>query len=1187
MPSTASVNSESLEAGQLAGRCLLVSPPRTGKTTLLATHYANFIAKAASAAKVPRVLWLAPHRIAAERVTATLLERGMRSSLSPGVKTLARFCESLVSLDSQSPQLIPRTASRLLLQHVANTAIDTGELKSLTEVLQRPGTLDTLENMIGELKTRAVSHQRFERWASSPSNTRRDRELATVYSRYQTQLEALRSADRFDFAPLAVKSLARKFPPDAPPAPLWDLVVVDGFTSFSLYERALLLKVFQSSQNVLASIDVGGAISAPTQSPPLEDGATLHHAAGRTLQWLRSLEPAFRELPFEKTQRAESGSSHQTFDYMRQHLFASSDEVAPPADAQQNPFPVCVLPAAHTQDEVVRVARKVKHLIAVEGVNPTDIVVATPSLRGYRRRVEEVFTSFGVPVSIASPRVLGESPEVSTLASLLSLAAENWPYRDTVGAFSNGLLTALSTAADSAASNVGGSKWRTPRGAAEWLVRDLQIASGRTPLLETVARLAEAGAADPTTVRPREQAAVMARPAIELLAQASDELPNQATPLEWIAACGRLANRLGLQLLPTPNAAWNEVPQAAAWAERLQQQLTPHDNESNDSNDSAAKAPKWTLAEWLAQLDDWANWLPVANPLQEGAVAVLQAESARHASPKHLFLIGLDEQSFNSSSGGGAGAGSIYSEQQFDALATLASSDPADNSLAVTPPYQRAMQLFYDLVCLPHESLTLSFPALDSGGQTTPPSPLLVELCRLFGGVLEKPLAAIPEITALPPVGEAPLSTRDWRLRAIADGSDKKIQTLGSLLQSPLTRPASDSLVSALVMLHHRVRGDSFGTFEGMVSSPAARKWLAQQFGPDHLWSTSQLETYAYCPYQFLLKNVLRLTSPGDLALETDYSRRGDLMHKALAELHTRLDLALSSTPQDTATDEQTLNAQFHETFDGALDSVLAEFASFGIEGVMNELLAGQVRRWGTKYRKQVATYNAESQDWEQPLTPTHFELRFGKASRHSVDEQEAPASTDQPLEIDLGDEKLLVCGRIDRVDVGRVGNSLVFQVIDYKSARDFTMKDQEVEDGRKLQPTLYAMAAAEIIATPDSPAYPLKAGYWVVQQKGFTDKTYRALHTVEAGQVQATPEWQDIEQKTHTRLREIVAGIRAGNFPMYSADDKCTERCDFSHVCRIGQVRSLGKTWPPPEEETDAATDSANPYEPKATPDK
>jgi hypothetical protein len=46
--------------------------------------------------------------------------------------------------------------------------------------------------------------------------------------------------------------------------------------------------------------------------------------------------------------------------------------------------------------------------------------------------------------------------------------------------------------------------------------------------------------------------------------------------------------------------------------------------------------------------------------------------------------------------------------------------------------------------------------------------------------------------------------------------------------------------------------------------------------------------------------------------------------------------------------------------------------------------------------------------------------------------------------------------------------------------------------------------------------------------------------------------------------VADLVAGIRSAHFPVYSLDEKCTGICPFHTVCRINQVRSLDKTWPP-----------------------
>jgi hypothetical protein len=49
--------------------------------------------------------------------------------------------------------------------------------------------------------------------------------------------------------------------------------------------------------------------------------------------------------------------------------------------------------------------------------------------------------------------------------------------------------------------------------------------------------------------------------------------------------------------------------------------------------------------------------------------------------------------------------------------------------------------------------------------------------------------------------------------------------------------------------------------------------------------------------------------------------------------------------------------------------------------------------------------------------------------------------------------------------------------------------------------------------------------------------------------------------------VRSLVTGIRQGQFPVISADEQCTSRCEFSTVCRVNQARAIGKQWQPPEE--------------------
>ncbi len=380
-------------------------------------------------------------------------------------------------------------------------------------------------------------------------------------------------------------------------------------------------------------------------------------------------------------------------------------------------------------------------------------------------------------------------------------------------------------------------------------------------------------------------------------------------------------------------------------------------------------------------------------------------------------------------------------------------------------------------------------------------------------------------------------------------------------MQSQLAKPANNALAAALATLHHRVRGDSFGPMEGILAGPAAKTWFAEQYGSDHQWSTSQLETYATCPYKFFMKNVLKIEPLGDIALETDYRRRGSLLHRALGELHARLTQLDAGVRQPSQHDAEA----FQTALAAAIEAAREQFAGFGIEGVLNELLVEDVKKWTASYHQQHQAYDQESQHFDQALTPAYFELRFGKPSRHA-DDDEAADSTDEPFVLDLGDGLTIrIGGRIDRVDTGRVGNTTVFQIIDYKSSGTFTMNAEKLNDGRQLQPAVYAMAAAEILSTDQEQAIALKSGYWLVQQRGFAKGSTQQLHTMDAGEVRPTDEWQQLQPVVRQRIGELVEGVRHGEFPMHSPVDDCTSHCEYSHVCRIGQVRSLHKVWPPP----------------------
>jgi ATP-dependent helicase/DNAse subunit B len=332
---------------------------------------------------------------------------------------------------------------------------------------------------------------------------------------------------------------------------------------------------------------------------------------------------------------------------------------------------------------------------------------------------------------------------------------------------------------------------------------------------------------------------------------------------------------------------------------------------------------------------------------------------------------------------------------------------------------------------------------------------------------------------------------------------------------------------------------------------------LARRFGPEHLWSPSQWESYAACPYKFFLQNVLSLEPLGDLTLEVDHRRRGSLAHDMLALFHSKLRDASPAEWNALLADE----ARFEAALKSTLDEVMSASGASpgGIEAALLELDRREIQKWIAHYPSHYGKYDGSWRNFDAPMMPAHFELRFGRARPGEASPEDA-GSIDNAFSLDLGGEQVLVTGRIDRIDIGQVGGRTVFNVIDYKSGQRPTLTREKVLSGERLQPALYVMAAQALLFGDDK-ATPLWAGYWSMKNGVTTSDKYSLRCTVEGGE--PTESWSELKPAVTARIREFVHAIRAGQFPVASRDPDCTSRCEFSTVCRVSQIRSLGKQWP------------------------
>jgi RecB family exonuclease len=389
---------------------------------------------------------------------------------------------------------------------------------------------------------------------------------------------------------------------------------------------------------------------------------------------------------------------------------------------------------------------------------------------------------------------------------------------------------------------------------------------------------------------------------------------------------------------------------------------------------------------------------------------------------------------------------------------------------------------------------------------------------------------------------------------------------LAGLCRHPPTRTAASALLLGFEASRERQQPSTFGPFEGMLASAAAGELLGRQFGPEHCWSPSQLERYAYCPFQFWLASVLRLAPLEELEFAADHRGRGQMLHWLLSSLHRQLEVG-----------QRTPGRQSEAEFCAASAALVAQYVgqSAGRGALGRGLLAidaGRVSAWLAAYRGQHLRYDAAWAAWPSPLLPTHFEVAFGprKQGAESGDDPEEtldPLSSEEPFELQCRGETIRFAGRIDRIDLGQRGGQTVFNIVDYKSGKPSKRTSlKSVLEGQSLQLPLYALAAQRLLAAQG--AVPYRAAYWHLAGEGYREQDAVKFHLDAGGALELAPEWEHLEQHLRVRVKSLVEGIRRGQFPMCSSDEECTSRCDYRTACRVHQARALGKAWQPPDEE-------------------
>ncbi len=295
-------------------------------------------------------------------------------------------------------------------------------------------------------------------------------------------------------------------------------------------------------------------------------------------------------------------------------------------------------------------------------------------------------------------------------------------------------------------------------------------------------------------------------------------------------------------------------------------------------------------------------------------------------------------------------------------------------------------------------------------------------------------------------------------------------------------------------------------------------------------YSATALQTFATCPYKFLLYAVHRLSpraSPEAIE-EMDPLQRGSLVHEALYELGAAL-RAEDLLPVTAATLERA-RARLDDVL-GAVATRFHDDLSPAIERVWDDGIAS-VRADLREWLRRAAADPAPGPAW----TPWRFELSFGLPERHVRD----PESRADPVTLDCG---IKLRGSIDLVERSAAG---ALRATDYKTGRVRATEGRAVVfGGESLQPVLYALALEKLF-----PEAHVEQGrlYYCTSAGGFSEVE------IPLG---------DEARAAATQVAETIGGALAEGFlPAAPAPGACA-RCEYRPVCGPYEETRLGKKSP------------------------
>jgi ATP-dependent helicase/DNAse subunit B len=1100
------------------------------------------------------IVWLVPSYRAARAVRERLIGAGLPATVGLWLGTYDALATEVLGFSDRVFTPIDRSARWELIRLVAQDLAEKKDLSYFAPIVHTRGFVDRLYHWISQCQRAGLGPESLKN-SLGGNSTPAIEDFLRVYQQYEDCLRRLGFLDAHSRLWAAAEQMKKgHFGPFGAAR----LLLVDGFTDFLPAEAAILQSLGTVVSEALITLLYD------------RDRPELFSKTKQTLAELRKIFP--QEIC--RTEAVESASPFETpgLCHLEKYLFCQPGSAPTPADTGG----LQILVGANVQQEVELVAREIKKLL-VDGdplapgrrVLPQDVLVVVRSAAEYADRIWETFREFGIPIFLEAGVPIYRVGVIRAFLALVKLGAEGWSRGNLLAVLHNEYIRPECWPAER-------DRW-LPQ--VERVLRQLGIVSGKERLRQRLSTLGSAcenqrNAADPSAIQ-------LALQVVEGLLALFSDWENPASLSGWIARWMKLVEdcrllRRGSGIKDSLESSEDDFPgngriskdeewrfldslDQRAWEcllgtlhrlERLYLRL--------DRAGDLLELDK--AAALLGQLVQGLEVLP--EPEEDGRVRVLSPTTVRLLTAPYVFVMGLAQGSFPSA----AQEFSFWTEREASRLRELGMEPES-----LPARLEAETLLFYQVVTRARRRLYLSYPAADDKGEPLLRSPFVDEVEIACGP--NRIARQSPKNLSPIPLEQEPFNLREWRVLAIHQALEGKMDLLGQLASAGFNLPMAAGIDAGLRLRSQRGRFHVFTAFDGMLCLGRVGKNLEKAFDSSRGYSPTELEYYTGCPFRFLMARILRLEPLVEVAVQTDHARRGERIHSALACFHRHLrdrfgDKVCSQHLQQLSGEE--LRTLWEESFEGRPGGTASEV----------ELWAWELDRrcWMALFERYLEQWREYDQFCREQFGtvfyPEFFEVQIGndgssanrKGRTHSWGRSSSEFARSGVYKLPFG-----IHGRIDRIDVGETMDGRKYLIIlDYKSGGSAPVTKgrwvQCLQEGRGLQLALYLLAAA---SEKDLRQHgtPILGGYWLLGKSGLDRGT---VLWVERGGSPGKSELserdvvlEDLREEELPRIcRAIVKALRRGHFPPKPRSEKECSGCAYRTVCRVAECRSLEKDW-------------------------